>query len=191
MTAAVFVYGSLVAAGEIAGILGKDEADEGVDYVLATLSGWRRTWNVCTDNTTSRVVRYYTPGTGERPPIQVLFLTLEPAAGTVTGYVVFVEAHHLAALDAREGNYDRVRVTDQVTMRGRPAVVWTYVAKESRAATARAAIRRGSARIRQDYLDDVVAAFAGNADLEAELAETLRPPPARVERLDRVVGSGG
>ncbi|GIF47979.1 gamma-glutamyl AIG2-like cyclotransferase [Asanoa ferruginea] len=182
----VFVYGSLISPQDITGVLGKEA---GVDHGLATLSGWRRTWNVCTDNTTSRKVRYYTPGSEERPPVQVLFLNLErAAAATVTGYVIVVDAHRLAALDAREGNYDRVVVTDQITMRAtaRPNVVWTYVGKADRAATARAAILRGSARIRKEYLDTVVEAFAGNDDLTAELEQITRPPPAPVESLDRV-----
>ncbi|MEV4617712.1 gamma-glutamylcyclotransferase family protein [Asanoa sp. NPDC049573] len=190
MNHGVFVYGSMASPAEIAGLLGKDVAVEGVDYVLASLAGWRRTWNVCTDNTTSRAVRYHTPGTKERPPVQVLFLNLEPAAEETTGYLIFVEAHHLAALDAREGNYDRVPVTDQVTpaARERPAVVWTYVGKGDRETKARAAIRRGSARIRREYLDKVVEAFGDNEAMAAELVRTK--PPAPVERLDRVVGEG-
>jgi hypothetical protein len=190
----VFVYGSIVSPADIAGILGKEEAVEGVDYALASLSGWRRTWNVCTDNTTSRTVRYYTPGTQERPPVQVLFLNLEPAkqkGAKATGHVIFIEAHHLSALDAREGNYDRVVVTGQITVRSparaRPAVVWTYVGKASREARARAAILQGSARIRKEYLDNVIEAVAGNDDMRAELEQITGPPPAPVECLDRVV----
>lgn len=59
--------------------------------------------------------------------------------------------------------------------------------KASREAKARAAILRGSARVRKEYLDNVIEAFDRNDDMMAELEETMRPPPAPVECLDRVV----
>jgi hypothetical protein len=186
----VFVYGSIAAVHDVSAILGRP-AVEGVDYAPAVLKGWRRTWNVCTDNTTSRNVRYYRPGTDERPQVQVLFLNVERAEDAhVTGYVFVVEAEHLVTLDAREGNYDRALVTSEIAVEGMaaPAVVWTYVGKESRAATARAAIMRGTARIRREYLDRVVTAFEGRDEVLAELQATLTPPPAPIESLDRRTG---
>jgi gamma-glutamylcyclotransferase (GGCT)/AIG2-like uncharacterized protein YtfP len=186
----VFVYGSMASPAEIGAILGHP-AVEGVDYLRAHLRGWHRTWNVCTDNTTTTKVRYYTPGTDERPPVQVLFLTVEPDnERSVSGYILRVKVDHLMALDIREGNYNRVLVTGDISVDdGRaPAVVWTYVGKEARVAKARAAIMRGTARVRREYLDNVVAAFEGNHEMLAELQATLSPPPAPVESLDRQVG---
>jgi hypothetical protein len=188
-TYGVFVYGSVVLPAAITGILGH-AAVAGADYVQATLSGWRRTWNVCTDNTTSTTVQYFTPGTDDRPPVQVLFLDVERRPGArVTGVLIHVRAEHLRRLDAREGNYDRAVVTGDLTISSgtAPDVVWTYVGKPARVRRARAAIEQGSARIRQAYLDTVMTAFAGNADMRAELAATMDPPPAPIEDLERWV----
>ena len=187
----VFVYGSMASAAAISAILGR-AARDGHDYVKATLPGWRRRWNVGTDNTTSRTVRYYTPGTPERPEIHVLFLNVVPAddpTAVVTGYLMVTDADALAALDAREGNYDRVPVTVRTPDRAETA--WTYAGRPDRVAGAEQAIRRGSARIRQEYLRAVRAAFAGHDDMTAELRQSLTPMPAPVEPLTRVVSAPG
>jgi gamma-glutamylcyclotransferase (GGCT)/AIG2-like uncharacterized protein YtfP len=179
----VFVYGSLASPAEIGGLLGV-EAVEGVHFVPAVLPGWRRDWHVGTDNTTSTAVAYYTPGTDVRPPIQVLFLNIGPSRdpdARVTGFVIPVTSAHLSRLDAREANYDRIAVAPVSAQHF--DVVWAYVAKPRQAATARRAIARGTARIRQAYLDAVEAAFAGDPAMSAELKATL--PPTPVVPLDR------
>ena len=180
----VFVYGSLACAAALSAVLGRP-AREGDDNVRATLPGWRRQWNVGTDNATSRAVRYHRPGDRSRPAIHVLFLNIARAgdpAATVTGLVLRAGPPHLAALDAREGNYDRIPVTIPGS-----GEVWTYTGRPDRVAGAEEAIRRGTARIRREYLDTVQAAFAGDAGMTAELRESLTPPPAPVEPLTRVV----
>jgi gamma-glutamylcyclotransferase (GGCT)/AIG2-like uncharacterized protein YtfP len=179
----VFVYGSLASRAEVGGLLGVEPV-EGVHYEPATLPGWRRDWHVCTDNTVSTQVAYYTPGTDVRPPIQVLFLNISPArdrAARVTGYVIPVTSAHLSRLDAREANYDRIAVAPVTSSRFE--VVWTYVAKPPQAATAREAIARGTARIRRAYLDSVEAAFVGDPIMAAELKAAL--PSTAVVPLDR------
>ena len=182
----VFVYGSMASVDEISEILGRPAVAD-VDYLPATLHGWRRTWNVCTDNTTTREVRYYEPGTNTRPQIQVLFLNVEPDKDAhTTGYVMRVEADHLLTLDVREGNYDRALVTDDIaTEGGRPGVVWTYVGKVSRAANARAGIMRGTARIRREYLDKVVTAFEGHDEILADVQASLERANVPVIELER------
>jgi hypothetical protein len=163
----------------------------GADAAPATLHGWDRTWNVCTDNTTSERVRYYEPGTGIRPPVQVLFLNLERSAGaSVTGVLIPVGGVQLSDLDRREGNYDRIDVTGAVSTPdgvARPGVVWAYVGKPRRVARARQAKLAGTARIRREYLDAVRAAFGSYNGLLTDLERTLTPPPAPVVSLDRVV----
>ncbi|GAA0581331.1 hypothetical protein GCM10010172_77880 [Paractinoplanes ferrugineus] len=190
-TCGVFVYGSVVSAAALAATLGEGARD-GVHFGKATLAGWRRRWNVCTDNTVSRAVRYHTPGTTERPPVQVLFLNIVPAdpRTVLTGYLLLGGPDLVAALDAREGNYDRADVTHAVVGWGglpRPATVWAYVGKPASVRTAEAGLSRGSARIRREYLDVVAAAFAPHSDLTAELRASLTPLPARIEPLTRVV----
>jgi gamma-glutamylcyclotransferase (GGCT)/AIG2-like uncharacterized protein YtfP len=181
----VFVYGSLASRAEVGGLLGIDPV-EGVHYVPATLPGWRRDWHVCTDNSMSTQVAYYTPGTDVRPPIQVLFLNISPSrdrAARVTGFVIPVTSAHLSRLDAREANYDRIAVAPSTSPDFE--VVWTYVAKPSQATTARQAIARGTARIRRAYLDSVETAFTGDPIMAAELKATLSPPPTPIVPLER------
>jgi cation transport regulator ChaC len=172
---AVFAYGSLVSQG-----------------TPATLRGWDRTWSVCTDNTTSGRVRYYEPGTRIRPPVQVVFLNLERAAGaSVAGVLIPVSAGRLAEIDRREGNYDRVDVTGSVSTRDHvPGVVWAYTGKPDRVERARQAKLAGTARIRREYLDAVREAFGAHDGLLADLERSLTPPPAPIVSLDRVVATG-
>ena len=179
----VFVYGSLASRAEVGDLVGVEPVD-GVHYVPAVLPGWSRDWHVCTDNTTSTAVAYYTPGTDERPPVQVLFLNISPSrdpAARVTGFVIPVTSAHLSRLDAREANYDRIAVAPLGTAHF--DVVWTYVAKPQQAATARRAISRGTARIRRAYLDSVTDAFVSDPAMAAELKATL--PATPVVPLDR------
>ena len=186
----IFVYGSMASAASVAAVLGRP-ARAGRDYVEARLPGWRRSWNVGTDHTTSRAVRYHEPGTLVRPPIHVLFLNVVPdPAAAVTGLLMRAGPDELAALDAREGNYDRVPVS-LPDLPDPPGVTWTYVGKPDRVAGAEDAMRRGSARIRREYLEAVEAAFAGHDDMTAELRESLTPPPAPVQSLTRTVSAAG
>jgi cation transport regulator ChaC len=172
--AAVFGYGSLIAPATIAALVGRP-VTAGRDYTRARLTGWSRTWNVCTDNTANGPVVYEDPADGTRPPIQVLFLTVEPGTA-VEGVLFRMPDDGLAALDAREGNYRRIAV--DVDGCGR---AWTYVARPDSAERARRGIAAGTARIRKQYLDTVVAAYAGHAGMPAPW-----PLPAPVVGLTRI-----
>ncbi len=158
--AAVFAYGSLIAPATIAQLAGRP-VTAGRDYTPARLSGWSRTWHVCTDNTADGPVVYEDPAAGSRPPIQVLFLTVEPGTA-VDGVLLHLPDAGLPALDAREGNYRRTAV--DVDGFG-PA--WTYVAKPASAERARRGIAAGTARIRREYLDTVIAAYASHPGMPA------------------------
>ncbi len=147
----------------------------GRDYTRARLSGWSRSWNVCTDNTANGSVVYEDPANGIRPPIQVLFLTIEPGAA-VEGVLILMPDDGLPELDAREGNYRRISV--DIDGFG-PA--WTYVARPESAERARRGIAAGTARIRKEYLDTVVAAYANHDGIPA-----LWPLPAPVVGLIRI-----
>src|SRR3954454_18326505 len=144
--AAVFGYGSLIAG----------------DQSRARLTGWSRTWHVCTDNTANGPVVYENPADGARPPIQVLFLTIEPGAGRVEGALLFLPDEDLPALDAREGNYRRITV--EVDDFG-PA--WTYVARPESAERARRGLAAGTARTRRQYVAPVLAAYGSHDGIPA------------------------
>jgi cation transport regulator ChaC len=165
---AVFGYGSLIAPATIAELGGHH-------YARARLTGWSLSWNVCTDNGVNKSVVYEDPADGTRPPIQVLFLAVEPGVA-VEGVVIHLPDDGLPALDAREGNYLRVAV--EVDGHG-PA--WTYVARPRSAERARQGIAAGTARIRKEYLDTLVAAYAAHEGMSLP-----RPLPAPVADLVRV-----
>ncbi len=165
----------MIAPATIAGLAGRPVV-AGRDFVRARLTGWSRTWHVCTDNTADGPVAYENPADGSRPPVQVLFLTIEPGTA-VEGVLLHLPDAGLPALDAREGNYRRISV--EVDGFG-PA--WTYVARPESAARARRGIAAGTARIRRQYLDTVAAAYAGHRGLPP-----LWPLPAPVVRLTRIV----
>ena len=96
---------------------------------LAVLRGYRRTWNVATDNTRTLpgYKIYLDPLSGERPPVFVTFLNLVPdTESSVAGVLFSVDQTALATLDLRERNYRRADVSSQIEgpVSGR---VWTYL----------------------------------------------------------------
>lgn len=165
MTSSIFGYASLVAAPAVA---------------RATLRGHRRVWGVAMDNAVEIPgYKVYALPDGTRPPLAVAFLDLEEADGTeVEGALLSVDAAGLAALDARERQYERVDVTALVD----PAPtgpVWTYIGRAPGRARV-AAGRAGTApiAIQRSYLELVEAAFAalGDAALTRYRASTEDPP---------------
>jgi hypothetical protein len=137
----VFGYGSL--------------AGEHQDCPVARLRGWRRTWGVAMDNRVDvpGYKSYRLRSDGSRPAVFVAFLDIEPdPAGVVTGICMPVSDADLAALDARERNYDRIDVTASVD--GAPAgQVWAYRGSVAGRARLRAGRDTGRAVVSRDYLD--------------------------------------
>lgn len=157
----------------------------------AALHGWRRVWGVAMDNAVAVPgYKVYEDADGGRPACAVAFLDLEPSAGTVVdGALLEVDAEGLAALDARERQYERRDVTGAIA----PAVaggarVWTYVGRAAGRARV-AAGRTGAAPvvIQASYVALVEEAFAalGEDALERYRAST-EPPPFPVAALARV-----
>jgi gamma-glutamylcyclotransferase (GGCT)/AIG2-like uncharacterized protein YtfP len=140
----VFGYGSLTAAG------GR----------RCVLRDHRRGWGVAMDNReTIAGYKYYVDAeTGERPAVYVAYLSIWPEPGAqVEGVAFAVDDAALAALDARERNYDRRDVTGLVDP-DLGARVWAYVgsaAGSERYAAGRAA---GTAVVAEAYLALVPAA---------------------------------
>jgi gamma-glutamylcyclotransferase (GGCT)/AIG2-like uncharacterized protein YtfP len=99
--------------------------------------------------------KYYVDAvTGERPAVYVTFLCVWPERGaSVPGVLLEVDDAGLAALDARERNYDRVDVSAHVD--GGDRRVWAYLASaggRQRFAAGRAA---GTAVVSDEYLASV------------------------------------
>lgn len=168
----VFGYGSLAAA-----------PDGG--YVTE-LRGHRRRWGVAMDNRRDLpgYKWYRLAATGERPAVFVAFLDVVAADGPgVNGVCRPVTARELAALDARERNYDRVDVTGLVAeARGR---VWAYAGSAAGRARLETGVRSGSAAVSRAYREHVEAGFrALGADELAAYHASTDPPPDGCATLD-------
>ena len=142
----VFGYGSLVGAA----------GPDGAPPRLARLPGHRRELGVAMDNTVDLpgYKWYRDPRDGSRPAVHVAFadLVTAPGGGAVNG--VLLPTADLAALDARERNYERVEVTTEAGERA-----WTYVgsaAGRARFADGRAA---GTLVVARAYVEAIQAGF--------------------------------
>jgi cation transport regulator ChaC len=138
----VFGYGSLSA--EAAG-------------VECCLHDHRRDWGVAMDNreTIPGYKIYLDAETGERPAVEVAYLSIDPAPGQrVDGVAFAVTDEELAALDARERNYVRHDVSDLVdaALGGR---IWAYVGSAAGRLRLARGRRRGTAVVARGYLEKV------------------------------------
>ncbi len=156
---------------------------------LHVLHGYRRSWNVATDNslTIGRYKIYLDPATGEQPPVFVTFMNLvRDDSCEVEGALFPVSEAALEALDLRERNYRRRDVRDELDQPvGGP--VWCYFGTAEAEARHRAGREAGRAVVSRAYLERVRAGFAqaGPAALAAYEAST-DPPGCPVVELERV-----
>ncbi len=158
----VFGYGSLVSPVSFGHTLGRDLVP-GVDFFEAELDGYGRRWNYGTDVTFTAVG----PDGVERHDWIFVALGLVRAGDESTnGVIGWVDDAELVALDRRESRYDRVDVTEIVTLppAASPAVgdapVVTYVPRAEPIAAYEDARARGVAAITMRYWDLVDEAFA-------------------------------
>lgn len=121
----VFGYGSLADVERLERFLGRRLAPE--EVVFGRLRGYRRSWNVATDNRLDLpgYKMYLDPKTGERPEVYVTFLNLRPVAdgsgavsnpevangAAVNGVAFRVSEDDLDRIRARERNYRLIEVT--------------------------------------------------------------------------------
>ena len=144
----VFGYASLVAL-------------EDADAVPGRLRGYRRRWGVAMDNWEGGegVKHWLDRESGERPRIRVAYLDLyEQAGSAVNGLALPVDAERLAELDAREGNYRRIDVSD--AFEGEVGgTVFTYVGLDAARERCRRGDAEGNAFVARDYAAGVRLAF--------------------------------
>lgn len=114
-------------------------------------------WGVAMDNreTIPGYKVYLDADTGERPAVEVAYLSITPEPGASVDGVAFpVTDEELAALDRRERNYHREDVTDLIDadLGGR---VWAYVGSPAGRRRLEHGRRRGTAVISRGYLAKV------------------------------------
>lgn len=183
----MFAYGSLVA------LLGAGAGRRWhPDGFVADLRGFRRAWGVAMDNRRDLPgYKYYTDAGGARPAVFVCFLDVAPATddgAAVNGLCLPVSEAELAALDARERNYERVEVTESVRVtggevRGR---VWTYAGSSAGRERLRRGVASGTAVIDAGYLRAVRTGFAALGEAERRAcAGSLDPGGMPVVELVR------
>jgi hypothetical protein len=170
----VFGYASLVAAPSVA---------------RAVLRGHHRTWGVAMDNAIEVPgYKIYALPDGRRPPVAVAFLDLEAAADVdIDGSLLAVDAAGLAALDARERQYERLEVTALIDPA--PATpVWTYIGRApGRARVAAGRVGTAPVAIQRSYAELVDAAFTWlGVDALKRYRASTEPPPFPVLDLTRI-----
>lgn len=173
----VFGYASLLPAG-LTGLA--------PDVVPCRLTGWHRSWGVAMDNTRDLPgYKHYLAEDGSRPPVAVAFLDIALRNGaSVNGAALPVDAAELPGLDARERNYHRVDITDDLDVRldGR---VWTYVGLQASRDRAAAGLREGRMVVARSYYDRVVQGFELLGQLEQFFGLTA-PLPVPLATLEMV-----
>ncbi|MCK9248798.1 MAG: hypothetical protein M0P31_07450 [Solirubrobacteraceae bacterium] len=154
-------YGSLAALVDpvtVAGALRRP--------VWARLDGHRRDWGVAVRNDAAYAdpKHYVDADSGERLAGHVAFLDAVPDPVAAIGVLALpVDAERLAALDAREVNYDRHDVGDLVTGRDGdplPGRVWVFRGSPDGRARAARGRRAGDIVVSADYVALTRAAFA-------------------------------
>jgi cation transport regulator ChaC len=168
----VFGYGSLAA----------ERRQEGF---TAQLRGYARGWGVAMDNTADLPgYKWYADEAGERPAVFVAFLDIaQRPGGAVNGLCLPVSDAELPALDARERNYQRLDVSDEVRAGAR---VWAYVGTDPGRERLRGGRATGTAVIARDYLESVRRGFrALGAPMWAQCEPSLDPGLLAVVALTR------
>jgi hypothetical protein len=145
----VFGYASLVAVPEPGAIVG-------------CLQGYRRRWGVAMNNWEGGegVKHWLDRTTGERPRVRVAYLDVyEHAGAAVNGLALPVDADRLAALDAREVNYERIDVSAAFEP-ATPRRVYAYVGHDAARERCRQGEVDGNIFVSRDYFASVRRAFA-------------------------------
>jgi gamma-glutamylcyclotransferase (GGCT)/AIG2-like uncharacterized protein YtfP len=133
--------------------------------------------------------KYYVDAvTGRRPAVFVAFVDLAPDPDAAVNGVVFpVEAGALAALDARERNYERRDVTGLLSGPPGAGRAWAYFGRPDAHGRYERGLAQGSLVVSRAYRDEVRAGFAAlGAAEEARFAASTDEPEAPIRDLKRI-----
>lgn len=128
---------------------------------------------------------YIDPISGDRPPIHVAFLDIEPDTDSkVNGVCVPVTSGQLTELDRREQQYDRIDIGEQFPMLADP--VWMYVGSTRGRERRRAGDLSGTTVVTREYRNSVLHGFDMLGSDERLAYETSTSPcNCRVVELSR------
>lgn len=174
----VFGYGSLVSPSSLGGTLGRAPL-RGVDFLAAECAGWERRWNYGYPLDPTR----YRGSEIDRIDTVVALGVVPVVGASMNGVIARVSADELSRLDARERNYDKVDVTDAVTIldvvTSPPDIdrVVTYVPSEVPLSRYREARDRGRAGIEIRYWTLVEGAFDALAPGHGDRYRASTPAP--------------
>jgi dephospho-CoA kinase len=179
----IFGYGSLVSPVSLASTIGRN-VTVGRDLHVAELAGYSRAWNYG-----SEVLRGDWVDDDGRETIGGLVVSLGIIAAdgdAINGVVFEVDDDELADLDWRERAYDRVEVTERITLIDQSASVRlddpiaVYVPRPAAIARYERHRDAGTAAIRRSYWDIVDAAFTELGPHHAEWYRRTPPPDVPV-----------
>jgi cation transport regulator ChaC len=156
---------------------------------VCELRNYRRTWNVAMDNTQTipGYKHYVDATTGAREPWFVAFLDIVPESGARVNGVLFEVSHdQLARLDERERNYQRIEVSQNLSV---PVDddVWVYVGSDAARRRFRRGRRSRRAVISREYYHPVLQDFAHiSPEAVKEFTARTDPPPCPIVDLLRI-----
>ena len=175
----IFGYGSLVGPESMARTIGRVAVHK-VDFFRADLAGYGRRWNYGVMHFAGRWER--ADGVDIDDGTIVALGVVKSSDETVNGIVASVAGDELGNLDRRERNYDRVDVTDLITVLDDDGgtvdgVIYTYVPRRTSIEAYETARDNGTAGIRRTYWDQVDAAFAAFSAEQVERYRASTPAP--------------
>lgn len=175
----IFGYGSLVSPDSMARTIGRIAA-HGADFFRAELVGYGRRWNYGVVHISAQWTR--DDGTDVDDGTIVALGLVESPEETVNGVVASIAGGELVNLDRRERSYDRVEVTDAITVPDDvggivDGAVYTYVPRPESIAAYEAARDQGTAGVRRTYWDLCEEAFSKFGEDQVEQYRSTTPAP--------------
>lgn len=178
----VFGYGSLVAPASVSRTIGR-VVEQPTERVVTHLHGYGRRWNYGS----LRLRGHWTHnGRSVRDGV-VISLGLVATDEDCNGVSIRVTPDELAALAARESDYEMTDITDQVTVEADIAGrVVTFVPRPSSIDRYEQARDAGRAAIRAEYVTLVHTAFDDLGGEHRRLYDHTPPPDVPITEIDLV-----